>query len=43
MFVGELEGLKEIRKKGGDHDLKAAKLKYPAQVCFSPSLFVHVY
>lgn len=31
IFVGELEGLRESRKKGNDA-LKAAKLKYSVQV-----------
>lgn len=33
MFMGELDGLRESRKKGNDA-LKAAKLKYSVQVCF---------
>ncbi|KAH8149492.1 uncharacterized protein LAJ45_06572 [Morchella importuna] len=31
IFVGELEGLRQTRRKGGDTDLKAARLKFPVQ------------
>lgn len=41
--MGELEGLRQPRRKGGDTDLKAARLKYPVQVCFlRPGLFTNV-